>query len=157
MPRALTQEEVEEHLHAHGCVLLSKYTTCKQKITILCKCGHERTSTFGRIKHLNQYECKICVAEKSTNKYFKISDKQMHPKTFKKMKRLMERKYEMTKKYQNDFLPENYNKTFTCLFCKKSKSIKFFTYLNPNKKSKRCKECLRINKNTSRQNETVEQ
>jgi hypothetical protein len=148
MPKSLTQEDVEDYLYAHDCVLLSEYKTGKLPITILCKCGHERTSTLSKIKSYNQHNCKKCTLKlndsyDSYNPYFKTTLYQIHPKTFIKMQKLMERKYEMSKKYRADYFPENYDQQLTCWDCGETKNRKLFPYRKQYKynKEKRCKQC----------------
>ena len=96
-----------------------------------------------------------------TNKLtYKVRNvKSMHPRKFDKIKRVMERKYEMTKKYRSDFYDENYNKKLTCWDCKETKPMRLFPYRKQYKdnKEKRCKQCNKLNKTYRKENYTQEQ
>lgn len=162
----LTYDEVVDTFVSQGCKLLTKnYINVKQKLTYLCKCGHERTAALTHFKiytSQNKYNyalCKKCILDKQKRSYFKINENAMHPKTFQKVKRVMERKYEMTKKYRRDFYPENYNRTLTCWDCKQTKVMRVFPYRKQYKdnKEKRCKMCIRKNHTYRRDNHTIEQ
>lgn len=71
----------------------------------------------------------------------------------------MERKFEMTKKYRSDYLPENYEKELTCWDCKETKSLRLFPYRKQyaGNKEKRCKRCNNVNKQFRRDNHTIKQ
>lgn len=129
----------------NDCELLSKdYKNYKSQLTYIASCGHERTSTLDHIKRLEQFKCEKCTVIES--KYFRYGIG-MHPKTFEKTIKIMERLYERTHKYRADFLPENYDQTFQCWDCKKIKNRRLFSYRKQYKynKEKRCKLCNMIN------------
>jgi hypothetical protein len=162
----LTYDEVVETFASQGCKLLTKsYKNNKQQLTYLCTCGHERSTSLSNFKYYKDSEvssytlCKRCISEKYTSNYFKVNKNAMHPKTFQKVKRIMERRYEMTKKYRSDFYPENYNRTLTCWDCKETKSMRLFPYRKQYKdnKEKRCKQCIRENHTYRRDHHTIEQ
>lgn len=161
MPPKTTYETVRKSFESIGCKLLTEsYENNKQPLLYLCECGHTRTVSYCHIKtYKNTYnynKCKQCFDNK---KYFGISENNMNPFTYKKIQRLMERKYEMTKKYRSDYLPENYNKEITCWSCKETKSIKLFPYRKQYKdnKEKRCKKCNNQNKIERKENHTIKQ
>jgi hypothetical protein len=164
MPPKLSYDKVNEEFSKIGCTLLSKqYNNNREDLIYECKCGHTRRvkyTTFQSSKHLCDYTlCKECVLKNSENNYFKRDQEYIHPKTFQKVKRMMERKYEMTKKYRSDYLPENYNKKLTCWSCKETKSIRLFPYRKQYKenKEKRCKSCNKLNHRNRVKEYTLEQ
>ena len=162
----LTYDEVVETFASQGCKLLTKsYKNNKQQMTYVCTCGHERTCSFQLFKiytsqkKYNYTLCKQCILDNRTTSYFKTNKNSIHPKTFQKVKRIMERRYEMTKKYRSDFYPENYNRTLTCWDCKETKSMRLFPYRKQYKdnKEKRCKQCITIDHRKRVKNYTIEQ
>lgn len=164
MPPKLSYEKVKEAFSKKGCVLLSKtYDSNKQLLEYKCKCGHKRSVRYTAFTENNSKcdytKCKECVLKNSENNYFKTHPDYIHPKTFQKIKRLMERRYNMTHKYRSDYLPENYNKTLTCWSCKETKSLRLFPYRKQYKdnKEKRCKQCNKLNKHARVENYTLEQ
>lgn len=153
MPRALTKEEVQDYLRDNGCELIGDYVNSSIKISIRCRCGHNRNSQLKHIKTWEQFDCKDCTPNSQTN------TEQIHPKTFKKLKKQFVSKYEKTLKYRDDFRPENYNQSLTCWDCGLTKNRRNFPYrkqyaLN---KEKRCKKCSYENGIKRRNNHTQEQ
>lgn len=164
MPPKLSYEKVKEEFTKKGCTLLSKtYNTNRQLLDYICKCGHERCVRYMAFKSNNdKYDytlCKECTLKNSENNYFKRHTDYIHPKTFQKVKRIMERKYDMTHKYRSDYLPENYDKTLTCWSCKETKSLRLFPYRKQYKdnKEKRCKQCNKLDHRNRVENYTLEQ
>lgn len=149
MPTKLDNETINLFLKENGCKLLSEYKNSKTKITILCKCGHKRESSYFHIKTWKQFLCKECTV--GTNLYQGI-----HPKTFSKMQRLLETKIKNSLKYKNDFQQENINKKLLCLDCniEKSKYLFFNNKLNKSGKISYCKLCQIEKDKFRRQNHT---
>ena len=159
MPRALTKEEVQDYLRDNGCELIGDYINNKIKISIRCRCGHNRKSQLDHIKTWEQFDCKDCTFKNSPNPCFQRHSDVIHPKTFEKLKKQFVSKYEKTLKYRDDFRPENYNQSLTCWDCGLTKNRRNFPYrkqyaLN---KEKRCKLCNQKNKTKRRNNHTQEQ
>lgn len=164
MPTRLSYETVKEEFSKIGCILLSeKYINNREDLVYQCKCGHTRRVkyvTFQSSKNLYNYAlCKKCVLKNSKNNYFKRQHDYIHPKTFQKIKRLMERKYAMTHKYRSDYLPENYEKTLSCWSCDETKSRRLFPYRKQyrDNKEKCCKKCKKINRRELVKNYTLDQ
>lgn len=168
MPPKLSYETVKREFEKIGCTLLTKnYKSNKQLLEYLCTCGHTRTvkyTSFQSGKNLYSYNlCKKCVPKNSDNRYFKRQSDHIHPKTYRKIKRIMERKYDMSLNYRSDYLPENYNKKLTCRVCKQAKSLKLFPYRGHTKNNKetRCKNCYnqscddKVEQHTPRQHAAV--
>jgi hypothetical protein len=158
MPGRLKEEGVKAYLKENGCKLLTEYVNTKTNITILCKCGHERISRFGRIKFYKQFNCKKCTHSNNfINKYSKSNEKikggeVLHPKTYTARAKLMEFKIKKSKKYKLDFHPDNYNDKIKCWDCGKEKYRRLF--LNKkrykNNKGTRCKKCASVAYNDRR-------
>lgn len=141
--KRLTEVEVQEILHEHGCELLSSgYKNNKSLITILCKCGHERITKFDYWKRCKQYLCKECTKNNGKN-YGGANERRMNWKTEKAVRKKMERLWQNMKKYRTDFLPENYDKTINCRCCKRDKRLFLFSNqpVNTNGKQSYCKTC----------------
>lgn len=114
-----TEKEVNDILQEHGCTLVGSYKNNITKITMLCSCNHERITTLSRWKSYKQYLCKQCSqCTQQKNR--------MHPKTFQSRLNLMNYLLTRNKKYRNDFMAENYNKTIICCLCKLEKPIYLF-------------------------------
>jgi hypothetical protein len=157
MPKKLYYSDVYDFFLENECELLSKtYINNKSSLTYIASCGHKRTSTLDHIKRLEQFKCEKCTVIE--NKYFGYGIG-MHPKTFEKTVKIMERLYDRTYKYRDDFLPENYDQTFTCWDCKKIKNRRLFPYRKQYKynKEKRCKQCNIKNHQKRRDNHTHKQ
>jgi hypothetical protein len=156
MPKKLTQSEVESILLEKGCILLSDYINNKTKINILCACKHERETTYDQWKRTNFVLCKLCTVKKQVkNNYFKTTEDQMHPKTFKYRLRIMNSQYGRILKYSNDFKPENINKCIVCTDdCKRSKPLYLFfnSKLKKNGKRSHCKKCNKMRTKTRKLN-----
>ena len=144
----LTEKSVREFLRQQGCTLLSTYRTGKTQITIQCACGHERVSTFTRIKLLNQYLCKKCTIRKTYGRT-RLSSEQLR-----KLDTLLKRKL----LYRKDF-GENYGKMILCFTCKRM--IPSYLFNNDprkvNKKRSSCKKCMAKDNIQRRKNWTLEQ
>jgi archaellum component FlaC len=155
MPNKLTQSEVENYLSSNGCRLIGEYVNSKEKIKIKCICGHYRTSVLSHIKIWKQFNCKDCTP----NRLINSNKNAMQPKTMTAIARKMENLYERTKKYRNDYRPENYNQEFTCWECGCTKNRKNFPYRIQYafQKEKRCKTCSRENNVKRRKNHSIEQ
>lgn len=155
MPSKLTLSDVQKYLQVNGCKLISQeYKTNKDPIEFICQCGHTRKSTLTRVKSLQQFLCFDC-----TRKNVVSSEDRMHPKTYEKNKKSLEKTFANTHKYRSDFLPENYNKQLTCWDCKQTKNIRNFPYRKQyaDNKEKRCKECNRKNHVERRSNASQDQ
>lgn len=163
MPRALTKEEVQDYLRDNGCELIGDYINNRTKIIIRCRCGHNRKSQLAHIKLWCQFDCKDCTSLKvlsnPSNPYFQSHRDVIHPKTFEKLKKQFVSKYEKTLMYRDDFLPENYNQTFTCWDCGLTKNRRNFPYRTQYSynKEKRCKKCNCEYAQKRRNNRTQEQ
>jgi len=158
--KKLSYDIVRTFFKDNNCELLSKeYINSKTKLRYRCNCGHIRESTLSHVKLWKQFNCKKCTMKNSYSKYFKINKFAMHPKTFKKILRLMENKYKKSLKYRNDFLPENYDKKLKCWNCGKVKNFKLFPYRKQYKdnKEKRCKLCNKLDNEKRRNNQTIDQ
>ena len=162
MPRALTKKEVQDYLRRNGCELISDYVNNKTKISIRCRCGHNRKSQLDHIKTWEQFDCKDCTASNKVikkNPYFKSHRDAIHPMTFSRLKKQFADKYEKTLKYRDDFIPENYNQIITCRDCGLIKNRRNFPYrkgLSFNK-DKQCKNCSRKQTQKLRNRHTQEQ
>jgi len=155
MPPKLKFETVKQFFTDNGCKLIStSYQTNKNKLEYICKCGHKRISRFYNIKRHKQFNCQKCT----NNKYFiKVEDNlQMHPKTFKKIIKVMESKYKNSLKYRNKFKS---SEVLKCSLCKYDKKIMYYFSANLNKKnnSRRCRFCNTKNRKIRRNNHTQEQ
>ena len=166
MPIKLTYEAVKKYFEDNGCVLTSKeYLGSRYKLKYIASCGHERESRFFHIKLLKQFLCKKCTIIKCNNsnekkrKYFSTIRNKMHPKTYTKRQRQLEREYKRCMKYRCDYFPENYNQQLTCWDCKETKSRRLFPYRKQYKynKEKRCKRCNALNNEKRRKFITVDQ
>ena len=149
MPPKLDIENVKAFLNENECKLLSEYKNSKTKITIICKCGHKRTTLYFNIKMYKQFLCKECTI--GTNLYQVFA-----PKAFSKMQRLLETKIKISLKYKNDFQQENINKKLLCLDCniKKPKYLFFNNNLNKSGKKSYCKICQNEQDKIRKQNHT---
>lgn len=153
MPKPLTEQSVRDFLRQHGCILLSSYTTSNSQLTIQCACGHERVSTFSRIKLWNQYLCKKCTLR---NRYRVICKKKsrLSSKQLRKMDVLFKRKL----LYRKDF-GENYGIMILCFTCKRM--IPSYLFNNDprkvNKKRSSCKKCMAKDNIQRRKKWTLEQ
>lgn len=159
MPKKLSLEDVQKYFDENGCKLISKeYNTNKDPIEFICQCGHNRKSTLTRVKTLKQYLCFDCTPRLCVSKET-FDQRRMHPQTFEKNKKSLERNFANTHKYRSDFLPENYNKQLTCWDCKQTKNIRNFPYRKQyaDNKEKRCKECNRKNNTERRSNASQDQ
>lgn len=155
MPKRLSYDEIYKLFAKHDCILLSEdYINNKTPLKYIASCGHERKSTLDTFKKWKRYVCKECTP----NPYFKTGIG-MHPKTYEKTIKVMERLYERTHKYRVDFLPENYNQLLTCWDCGKEKNRRLFPYRKQYKynKEKRCKLCNLVNHQKRRENHTPDQ
>ena len=153
MPRKNKYTEVKQFFTKNNCKLLSTtYETNKKKLEYLCKCGHKRISCFANVKKYKQFNCKNCTI----NKWDFISTENMHPKTFKKMIKVIESKYKKSLKYRDRFKS---NEILNCSLCKKDKKIIYFYPSNLNKKnnSQRCRFCNNKNSKKRRSNHTQDQ
>lgn len=54
-----THEEVEKYFATEGYVLLDKYKTCNDKVTVLCPYGHKWEVSFSSFKNANN-RCSYC-------------------------------------------------------------------------------------------------
>lgn len=156
MPIRLKYEDVKLFFEENKCVLLSKkYKNCKENLKYKAQCGHIRISSLDRIKAYKRFKCETCSSKTSSNN----NPIGMHPKTFKKIRKIMELKINNSIKYKNDFLPENYNQEFVCWDCKETKNRKLFPYRKQYKynKEKRCKLCNLKNKRYRRNNFNINQ
>tara|TARA_B100001093_G_C26700334_1_gene958761 strand:+ start:67 stop:876 length:810 start_codon:yes stop_codon:yes gene_type:complete len=159
MPKKLSLEDVQKYFEENGCKLISKeYNTNKDPIEFICQCGHNRKSTLTRVKTLKQFLCFDCTPRLCVSKET-FDQRRMHPQTFEKNKKLLERNFANTHKYRSDYLPENYNKQLTCWDCKQTKNIRNFPYRKQyaDNKEKRCKECNRKNHVERRSNASQDQ
>ena len=155
MPPKLKFETVKQFFTNNGCKLLSKtYQDNKKNLEYICKCGHKRISKFYNIKRHKQFNCKNCTI----NKYFINGDNNlhMHPKTFKKIIKVMESKFKKSLKYRNRFKS---SEVLKCSLCKYDKKIMYYFPANLNKKnnSLRCRFCNNTNHTIRRANHTQEQ
>ena len=171
MPTRLKYEDVKLFFEENKCVLLSKkYKNSKENLKYKAQCGHIRISRLDRIKIFKRFRCETCSSKTSSSKTSsrKTSSSKtcsnnnitgMHPKTFQKIIKIMERKINNSIKYKNDFLPENYNQELVCWDCKETKNRKLFPYRKQYKynKEKRCKLCNSINKEYRRNNLNINQ
>ena len=127
---SITGDDVKKHLEEKGCQLLSDYKT-KGQITIMCKCGHERSSTFTNIKNHQQYKCIECTKLDTS---LKISNS-------------LKNKNEKN---------QNNNIYITCSVCHENKNSDKFHNKKAytHNKSKICKECCNIRNNLNRESYT---
>lgn len=126
----------------NGCVIvdtLDSIKRCKQKITIICKCGHNRSSTLSNIVNFCQYLCKDCTKRKAPNNESKVKET-----GFKKRIASFENKFKSILKYKDDFNEINIEQKWMCRKCLKYKHR--YLYFNrknfKNSKEKICKRCV---------------
>ena len=122
----LNYKTVKQFFTDNGCKLISTtYQTNKNKLEYICKCGHNRISCYDHVKRYKQFNCKNCTI----NKYFINGDNNlhMHPKTFKKMIKVMESKYEKCLKYRDKFKSSELIK---CSDCNQQKKIMYYYPFN---------------------------
>lgn len=158
MPKSYTHDDVKTIFETNNCILVSiNYKTSEEKLDYIAACGHNHTISlklFLRKKH------KVCINCSNLGIYKQQSKLQSITKyNYNKVKDLMEKKFEMTMKYRNDFLPENYDKTLTCWYCKESKPLRLFPYRVQYKdnKEKRCKNCNNLNRRSRYENHSIDQ
>lgn len=154
MPKPLTEQSVREFLQQHECILLSTYTTSNSQLTIQCACGHERVSTFSRIKLWNQYLCKKCTIRKTYRETYRRKTTLSSSKQLRKLETLLKRK----RLYTIDF-GDNYGKMIRCFTCKRMKPSYLFNNdpRKVNNKRSSCKKCMVEHHNRRRANWTLEQ
>jgi hypothetical protein len=171
MPNKLTFNDVKQTIETTGCKLLEKkYENNKTPLKIKCsnyeKCKTVFYASLSKFKYYKYTSCEECRKDELNKQssglmssYFKTNKNGMHPKTYTKIKRVMERKYEMTKKYRSDFYDENYNRKLTCWDCKETKPMRLFPYRKQYKdnKEKRCKQCNNMNNAFRKEKFTQEQ
>jgi len=155
----LSYEEVKKRFEESGCQLVSEtYEGIRVPVTYIARCGHERTSNFDAFQRSKQKLCYACAAEMKNHNLDNFN-KSRDYFSYAKVKERMEKLYEQTHKYRDDFKDENYDQTFTCWDCKQEKNRKLFPYSKAYKyqKEKRCKKCKRIDSAIRRQNWSGEQ
>ena len=165
MPVKLTYETVKKYFEDNDCELISKeYLSNRYKLKYIASCGHERESRLYHIKLWKQFLCKKCTfikcnSSKKKRNFFSTIRNKMHPNTYKKRQRQLEREYKRCMKYRCDYFPENYNQYLTCWDCKETKTRRLFPYSKAYKynKEKRCKRCKYYNKIKRRKNHSIEQ
>jgi hypothetical protein len=156
MPKSYTYNDVKTIFETNNCVLVSKnYKNTLDNLEYIAACGHNHKISlklFLRKKH------KVCI-NCSSNVRNQTKLQPITKYNFNKVKELMEKKFEMTMKYRNDFLPENYNKTLMCWDCKESKPFRLFPYRVQYKdnKEKRCKNCINSNHKSRCKNHSIGQ
>ena len=158
MPKSYTYDDVKTIFKTNNCVLIStNYKNTLENLEYIASCGHNdkiSLKLFLRKKH------KVCANCSNKGIYKKQSKLQSIVRyNFNKVKELMEKKFEKTIKYRNDFLPENYNKTLTCWDCKETKPYRLFPYRIQYKdnKEKRCKNCNNLNRKSRYENHSMVQ
>ncbi len=57
-----SKEEVFEYFKEQGCILLTEYTGCKNKMDYICSCGEKASTTFDNFLHGKR--CKKCGIQK---------------------------------------------------------------------------------------------
>ena len=134
-----------EILRNNGCHLKSIHEkiTNNTTITILCSCGHMRSSRLGNIVRFQQYKCVNCMRRNSLLTHMpNTKDK------FKKRILQFNSKYVKVLKNRDDFTPANIHKSIVCRQCKVEKPLyRFYFRKNyANNKEKLCKSCEKHNR-----------
>lgn len=156
MPPRLKYEIVRQYYSDNNCKLIStEYFTKKHKLDFIAECGHNDNCSFAHYQLRQTNKCIDCISPF----YMNNNRDYMQPRSFKKIQRIMERKFNHSLKYRNDFLPENYNQIINCWDCKKTKNRKLFPYRKQYKdnKEKRCKQCNNKNSQYRKDNHTINQ
>jgi hypothetical protein len=162
MPLALTYKDVKKIFDDKGCTLLDNeyLPNIKSKLEYIAICGHINHAYLYYFKIMPYYNCKDCNIININSKYFCTNtENRMHPKTFQKVRKVMEFEIKRTMKYRVDFLPENYNAQLICWDCGETKNRRLFPYRKQysDNKEKRCKLCNLSNVSIRRENMEVSQ
>ena len=143
MPKKLDYDDVRIEIKNKGCLLLSReYKSAREKLDILCICGHERSVSLNTFRAMISYKCRECsmgryFTKDSKNREFKVK------KSFDAIIKKLDKKLESSKKYRNDFVSSNYDVRKKCRRCGVSKR----RFLFPNRtwgdgKDTICKGCI---------------